>query len=178
MSVGSSRPASSTGLRAVVSYKAFITSDLEQSSISLEPSIARPVLSSALALPPEWIKGPWRPPATNSDEALLDAALRKFLALFEFGAMIQGSTPAGIRAEIQSTLSVTLGVGVRAQMKRFVVDGKILEDGKPIWGYTIPKPGDWPSGFKPHWLPAAQATNLDLVLQNLVRADLQTRLAT
>ena len=178
VSVGTSRRSSSPGLRAVVSYSAIISSDLEHSSISLESSVPRSLLSSAISLAPEWSKTLWEPPATSSDQDLLTSALRKLLALFEFGAVVPGSSAAEIRDGLQATLSVTLGAGSPTHLKRIEVVAKILENGKAIWGYKIPEPGEWAPGFEPTWVLEAQASSLDVLLQNLVRADLHERLGS
>lgn len=175
VSVGNSR-SPSRRFRAVVRYSATITSDLEQSHIALDSSIPRPVLLAAISPAPEWNTRPWEPPSTSSDRDLLTCAMRKLLALFEFGSVVPGSSAKEIRAALDSTLGVTLGAGDRTQLKRFEVTARILDNGQASWDYAIPTVGEWAPGFPPKRVAEAKASSLDVMLQGLVRADLHQRL--
>ena len=158
----------------LVVYTAVIGLELERSTLSFNASVDHAQIVTAVETPPEWTLTPWPPTRTNTDADVTIFALAKLKAIFDFAAQL----PDGSTQEIKNAIDTRFPL-VRseravptAHYKRFAVEASIMDDGKTQWGYDIPGGDDFPPGV----VARMQESELDIFIQNLVRADLQQRL--
>ncbi len=94
-------------------------------------------------------------------------ALRKLKAFLDFAAVI----PEGSSQEIQAAVAKRFPTIVTAHtlIKRFDVYVRIREDGLTDGGYIVPERGRLPFALQ-------NSQELDIFIQNLMRADIQQRI--
>jgi hypothetical protein len=170
MSVGPAGPARRA--RQVFIYTAVVGLKVERSKFAFDSSIDRQELAAAIESPPRWHLDPWPPQLTFTDADLTILAFAKLKALFDFMAMVPNGSAQEIRAALYALFpAVDPDVQVSG-FKRFPVEASILDNGDATWGYDIPAGDDFPPGVT----GGMKESDLDLFIQNLVRADLQEHL--
>lgn len=159
--------------RTVATYTALIRVAIEESSIETRADVSQEQLTRILTTPPQFFRGSWptEPPRTEAE--MLRNVLLKLRALFDFGPNL----PTGSSDEIRIA---TYAAFPQLQMKdsgkvryRFhKVTAYIWDDGSTGWRLDIS-----PVGAELPELPfVLSGSDLEWFIQNLVRADLATRL--
>ncbi len=155
-------------------YTASVTVDLEESSLRLNDGLPHGRLRGALATPPEWTLDPW-----DASEADLERlALDKLKALLDFDAGLGANSSAEIRQALDERFPEIAAArrlkGSATVFKRFEVTALVLaDDGAANWELVTPSAGDFAPGLGPSLDSGAP---LKVFVQNLIRADLLTRL--
>lgn len=128
-------------LPALAEYRATVRANVERSEIALAPNVGREFLRRALSMEPYPVPTWWVAPADDSDGELTRAAVARFRALFEFGSIL----PIGPSDFLAGTLAARLEGQVMpiAALKRYLIDAQILQDGSSVWGYSVPKAGQY-----------------------------------
>lgn len=155
---------------AVARYHATVRLDVEKSSLEISTRMKPNDLIAALVEQPDYCPIEW--PACNdpSESELRRFAILKFAAFFEFGSRL----PSGTRQQVRRALgrefpelAQVRATEDRKKYKAFKVDATIWDDGTCDGGFNHPSTGKHP--------PIGKVTydSLDILIKNLVRADLR-----
>lgn len=162
--------------QAVALYTATVGLKVEYSAFGVNPAIDRSQLIAAIEPPPSWAPTPWPPHLVGGQDDITIFALAKLKALFDFAARLPNGTANEILRATYARfpLAEPTRAGSLLQYKRFRVEARILLNGDPEWSYEIPSSGKFPPGVRAEM----RESDLDVFIQNLVRADLQRRIAS
>lgn len=160
----------------VATYRAVIGVSVERSDFTIHPDVEQEVVVAALLKQPEWCPIPWPVSDDPTDRELRHLALLKIRLFFEFGARLQGETADEIHEALwlmfPDLRRASRGDLVEKRFKRYPVDATIWSDGEASGGYTHPGDGEHPPLGILTW------NSLDLMIKNLVRADIHRLLDT
>lgn len=170
----------------MATYLAIVSGDVERSAMTLAPEATPGNRLAALRRSPEW--WPRSDPWPEADQKQTRLALLKLQALFDFGASIPGSTALEIRDGIYQKFpdAKDLMSSASARMPgqrplRIEVEACVRADGQADWGFVTPpfSMAALPNGAKAHFVKRSDLggrTDLQVFVQNLVRADIYRRL--
>lgn len=174
----------------MATYRAVISLDVERSDLIISADVDRNEVVAALQPRPAWCPFPWPEIAEPTEQDLHYLATLKFRAYLSFGAKLPDGTGQEIRGAVwqrfpslraaldekvggASLASVGLprGAGPTARFKRFPFEATIWSGGEVSATYEHPSDGEQPPIGDIVW------ETLNLFIQNLVRADIEDRLA-
>ena len=163
----------------IAQYDAVVSISVHQSAVTVVDRALAEQARSVLEADPGY--APWPPPGAAKapvDMSVDELVAARLLTYMTFGARLQGTLPeelwqaiSGRWAKVAHLRSKGPLAETAAGLERVTVQAVLRSDGAGEWGYTHGAPG-----FEPLPIPARTAeggrTELDLYLQNVVRADL------
>ncbi len=153
----------------VALYTATVDLQVVYSQFGFAADATADATTRAVQAAPAWALHAWPPPLvgdTQVDNRRL--ALTKLKALFDFAAQLPDGSADQIKGAVAgrwATAAQARAAGLNVQYARLEVDATVHADGTATWGYNMPAGGRLP-----------EVDDLDLFVQNLVRADIQQRL--
>lgn len=164
--------ATSPGAAPVAIYKAIVGSSVESSTLQFVSSVDSADAQRALETPPRWVPGQWpERPDASSVAGMRYLALLKMRHLLDAGAGVASETATGIETELDGLFPATASGSAR-----YEVTVVVQIDGQASWGVREISSGPNPRGAEGDF--SQPRSNLQVLVQNLVRADLLKQLGS
>lgn len=167
----------------IATYTALVSTDVISSELEIGSAAerVRDTLESAPEYADAW---PPRPLATSLDRRtdIRTLALARLKTLFDFGAQLPDGQVGEVRQHMAARWPEILAptpessAGKEGPYERIRVTAIVRADGNPEWGFERSPTSGRPLPFDAKET-RGRRPELDLFVQNLVRADIETRLA-
>lgn len=160
---------------AVATYRATVGLEVEQSSFSLSPSLDREIVATAVLKKPEWCSRPWPAPVEPAERVLRQLALLKMCFNFDFASELEGQTGDEVRESLWKRFpdlrAMRSDQNEEHGFKRFYVSANVDVNDSAEGGFTYTNEGELPPLGTD-----ADVDELDIMIKNLIRADIRDHL--